>query len=85
MRISEPSDDLIAMWSGISVFATESQARAKHRRFPSLGRYLAEVEIDDEIVVSRQTGFDRGHDTIWGDPEEIKGGVKIRTAIAGVG
>ena len=33
------------LWDGLSVYATEAQARAKARQLPALGRYVARLEL----------------------------------------
>jgi hypothetical protein len=82
MRVSDPTPEIVAMWSGISVFATEGQALAKLRRFPSLGKFIVAIEVDDQVIAFRPTGRDRGHHTIWGDPEVIMEGVKWVKALS---
>ncbi len=63
----------LRMWRGISVFATEAQARAKATRLP-LGDYIAEVEVPPgaDLKIERTGGKRaRGHHTLWARPEEI--------------
>lgn len=57
---------------GISVFATEAQARRKARRVPALGRWLAELRITaDAPVTAERTRGGAGHHTLWGDPDTL--------------
>lgn len=59
------------LWRGVSVQATEQQAR-KRARLPSFGRYVAELLIlDDRAIASRRTGRQPGHYTLWGDPNDL--------------
>lgn len=57
---------------GISVFATEAQARRQARHYPMLGEWLAELrlgpELDAEIA---RTDRRPGHHTIWADPDVL--------------
>lgn len=54
------------MAEGISVYATETQARRKARGVPILGGWLAELVIDDSagLLIERTPGGS-GHHTIW--------------------
>jgi hypothetical protein len=57
---------------GISVYATESQARRKAVDYPHLGRYIAVLSIPDQGAIPfERTTRSRGHHTLWGDPTEI--------------
>jgi hypothetical protein len=57
------------LWQGISVYATEAQARRKGRASPMLGRFIARIELpDDSPVLSERTTTSSGHHTLWGDP-----------------
>jgi hypothetical protein len=74
-QLGEPAprdmDELI-LWSGISVFRTEIQARNKARTYPYLGGYIAELLIPERGAIRWQrTLSGRGHHTLWGPPEEI--------------
>jgi hypothetical protein len=60
------------LWQGVSVYATEAQARRKGRVSPMLGRYIARIELpDDSTVVSERTTTSSGHHTLWGDASSI--------------
>jgi len=53
------------LWHGISVYATEAQARRKGRTSPMLGRYIARIELpDDGPIVSERTTASSGHHTL---------------------
>lgn len=63
----------LRMWQGVSVYATETQARNKALRLP-IGNFIAELTIPpDAAVTALRTGGKRarGHYTLWGSPEEI--------------
>lgn len=62
------------LWQGISVYATEAQARRKGRASPRLGRCIARIELpDDSPVIFERTTTSSGHYTLWGDPAVILG------------
>ena len=52
-----------ALAEGVSVFATEEQARRLARRF-HLGSYIAEVNLPEECRILR-TQRTPGHHTVW--------------------
>lgn len=59
--------------SGVSMFATEQQARNKAQRYPFLGRHIARLEIpDDAPILVERTTESRGDYTAWGDPDELR-------------
>jgi hypothetical protein len=61
------------LWRGLSVFATEAQARSKARQFPALGRYIARLEVSETapLVWERTLRNSRGHHTLWGEPQTL--------------
>ena len=71
---SSTEDPLVLrMWQGISVYATETQARKKAKA-SRLGDDTAEltVPVDGPISFQRTGGSRaRGHHTLWGEPTEI--------------
>ncbi len=73
LGIPAPRDpQRLALWDGISVYATEAQARGPARRIPALGGYIAEVELpDDPGLRVERTGPGRGHHTVWGEPSAL--------------
>jgi hypothetical protein len=59
------------LWSGVSVQATEAQARGR-AKLPTLGRFIAELSVaDDGPIVWKRTGDKPGHHTLWGDPDDL--------------
>ena len=71
-RPNEPEE----IWAGLSVWATEAQARRQQRRFPRLGNFAAVLVIDDEQVRVERT-YGPGHHTIWGDPEALLAAITL--------
>jgi hypothetical protein len=67
-----PSPETARLWSGISVNATEAQARRRVRQYPMLGTHIARLAIraDSHIQIERTTRIP-GHYTLWGDPAEL--------------
>lgn len=61
----------VMMWSGISVWNTEIQARNKARDLPWLGQYIATVVLSASDLIAYQKTNGRGHFTLWGDPQAI--------------
>ena len=61
-----------AVWDGVSVFSTMSQARRKRRTSPVLGSFIATLRVptDGSIRFARTLGGD-GHHTIWGEPADL--------------
>lgn len=57
------------VWSGISVYQTEAQARRKARTYPWLGGYIAALAIPVGAAIRIERTFPRsvGHHTVWGD------------------
>lgn len=55
-------------YMGISLFATEEQARAMAERFPRIGRAVAAVTLSGDMGLAR-TRRTAGHHTAWGAPE----------------
>lgn len=72
VELFDPDLEKIDMWRGISVFATETQARNKARAYPQLGQFIAAIEIEEVGPIRfRGTGETRGHHTLWGDAAEL--------------
>jgi hypothetical protein len=60
------------LWDGVSVFATETQARNQAKDFPLLGGYIAQVDVPDDAPVRvERTLRTRGHHTVWADPQVL--------------
>lgn len=67
--LRDPNDR--ELWEGVSVQATEQQAR-RRARLPGFGPYIAEIVVPDGGTISwRRTGRQAGHHTLWGDPDEL--------------
>ena len=65
-----PRDDdpeTLRLWSGISMYATRTQARRTAITYPFLGRFLAEVRLSDNTGIQWERTRGRGHYTIWGE------------------
>jgi hypothetical protein len=64
-----PDDpDRRRLWDGLSCYNTETQARRNALKRPSLGRYIAELQIpEDGPVRYERTPVSAGHHTLWGD------------------
>jgi len=71
-----PSDDeeTKRLRSGVSMWATQQQARNKARAMAWLGYVIARVTIPDSATVERTTRS-RGHHTVWGDAKVLAAGV----------
>jgi hypothetical protein len=65
--------ETVRLWGGISVFVTEAQARHKAHQYPSLGRYIAVLDVpaDGPIRWERTLPRSRGHHTLWGEARVI--------------
>jgi hypothetical protein len=70
LPVRSQSPEVIRQSEGVSAFTTEAQARRQARRYPQLGRWLAELRTGDtdELTVERSPGG-AGHHTIWGDAD----------------
>ena len=72
--VAEPqSPSRRAVWDGLSVFSTLSQARRRQRVSPILGSYIAVLRVpaDGSIRFMRTPGGD-GHHTIWGQASVLR-------------
>jgi hypothetical protein len=67
----DPTPEKRRLWSGLSFWATEAQARRNARRFRDQGDFVAVVgiEVDGPIRVEKTRG--PGHYTVWGLPGAI--------------
>jgi hypothetical protein len=84
--LREDTPESCRLWQGISVYATEAQARRKGRASPMLGRFIARIELpDDSPVVSERTTTSSGHHTLWGDPSSILAAIVEISAISSEG
>ena len=64
---ARPDPEVLRLWDGLSVWATEAQARRQARGLPFLGSYIAEMDIPTNVRCER-TRRTPGHYTIWGNP-----------------
>ena len=72
--LRRPTPETERWWRGISTSATEQQARVRAQQAPRLGGYIARLEIPSTASVTiEQTGRDKGHHTVWGDPALLCG------------
>ena len=74
LRKPPPKDPrLRPLWeTGISVYATEQQARKKAKSWEPdypLGMYLARLEISDDAQITIEKTLGAGHYTLQGEPE----------------
>ena len=71
--MARPDPEIALLWDGVSVYATEVQARNQARAKPWLGAYIAEVTISEaDPIAFRRTGSGRGHHTLWGNPVDLR-------------
>lgn len=80
--MARPDPEIELIYDGVSVYATETQARNQARAKPFLGAYIAELAISEgDPITFRRSGTGRGHHTLWGDPADIKARVQRVIAI----
>ena len=72
--LPDPSPETRRLWAGLSVNATEAQARRRARQYPTLGAHIARLELpaDAPVRVERTTRIP-GHHTLWGEPAVLLG------------
>ena len=68
-----PTDpDLRRLWYGISVYDTLDRALSRARKQPTLGTFIAEIQIRwGQGIRAERTGHRRGHHTLWGEPTAL--------------
>jgi hypothetical protein len=73
LPLRDDSPEMRRLWDGISVYATEAQARNKATQFPYLGAYLARLDVPDgaAVRIERTIRNSRGHHTLWGNPADL--------------
>ena len=71
--LPEPHDpERRAVWDGLSVNSTATQARRRRRTSPGLGTFMAVLRVPtDGSIRFARTLRSEGHHTIWGDPSEL--------------
>lgn len=81
ISVRDPTDEeTLLLASGVSVFATEPQARGRARARPDLGAYVARLDIPDDGSVQPRRGH-RGHHTIWAEPRQLLAWVQDVVAV----
>ena len=71
-RPQPTEQELLRLWDGLSMYATEAQARRKARGVPALGAFIATVDIpEDGSVRYERTLKSSGHHTVWGDAARL--------------
>jgi hypothetical protein len=84
--MARPDPEVALLWDGVSVYATEAQARKQARAKPGLGAYIAEIVVNDgNPITVRRSGRGSGHHTLWGDPDELKARVMRTVAVKAAG
>lgn len=63
----DPRKEHIA--AGISTYDREQDARRTAVKYPTTGRFIAELHIPVEAAVVVAQTVSRHHYTVWGDPE----------------
>jgi len=71
MRSRADDPDTLHLWWGISMFATQAQARRLAHRVPALGTFLAELRLRDDPSVRVEQTLGRGRYTLWGDADRL--------------
>jgi hypothetical protein len=62
--------------SGISVYESEADARARALLSPHLGQFLAVLDVpEDGTIQYERTGRQTGHWTLWGNPDALRNAV----------
>ena len=70
--LHDPSPEALRLWDGISVNATEAQARRRARQMPMLGSHIARLDVPpDAAVRAERTTRTPGHYTLWADPAAL--------------
>ena len=59
------------LWAGISTYADPGIAARRARAYGQ-GLYLAELRVDDEQVIVKQTGRDPRHFSLMASPSSIR-------------
>ncbi len=60
--------ETVRLWTGLSMWATEAQARRNARRFPALGGYIAVLRVPEDAPIRVDRTRGPGHHTLWGRP-----------------
>ncbi len=71
-RPAPPAADLVILWDGLSMYATEAQARATADAYPRRGwRAVAAVALPDGGRFRIRKTLGPGHYTVWGDAADL--------------
>jgi len=71
-RPAPPVADLAALWDGLSMYATEAQARATAAAYPRRGwRAVATVALPDDGRFRVRKTLGPGHSTVWGEATDL--------------
>jgi hypothetical protein len=68
LRRDDPESRRLA--EGLSVWATEAQARRQARGLPWLGRYIAALDVPEDGPIKFEKTRGAGHYTLWCAPGE---------------
>ncbi len=72
LSAAELRHDLAALWNGLSLYATEAQARATAAAYPRRGwRAVAAVNLPDDGRFHVRKTLGPGHDTVWGAATDL--------------
>ncbi|MGI8854188.1 MAG: hypothetical protein ACR2JW_00425 [Thermomicrobiales bacterium] len=71
-RPAPPAADLAILWDGLSMYATEAQARATAAAYPRRGwRAVAAVDLPDDGRFRIRKTLGPGHYTVWGEAADL--------------
>ena len=83
--LATETEEAMRLHSGISVFATARQAANHARQWPSLGSFIAVLDISEGLpIYAERTTHRRGHHTLWGSPAELMGRIVAVIPVADV-
>lgn len=75
------SAEVLHLWDGISVSETKVQASVLGRALPSVGQFVARLELPDNAPVTWEKTRGPGHYTLWGAPSVLLSYVTTVTPI----
>ena len=77
-----PTPEALRLWGGLSVFETIGQAQEQRRRYPYLGRFVAELALPSNVSVrGERTTRTPGHWTLWAPPATLLACVTVVTSM----
>lgn len=69
------------MWTGVSVYDSEEEARAVAAQYPGLGRVIVALALSAGTPLRiERTGQHGGHHTLWGQPRAMLAAVEVDPA-----